>query len=311
MAKLHAVDLLPHKRLVNALMLGKSTQAELNAFLKEHGFPTITTDHFNVIFGRISRAFPEHFKTSDKSDPDAIDKSGARDMYAYLFDKRYFTHESAPVNCFEDAFKAYQTPQIRRSLKAMAFAQINEEEIELYSNAKYGDGYDTEVYMIFFKYFFDPFEWTYQTRREYMENELNRDLKRLFTLGLTRDPDFIVWKLGLAPTKSFADMLETVTRDCFYHLEEQRDTNPEAAIKWGNLMLKAIDKIKEVEPDDHKATFGDDFRIQLKTVNTAEIIKTKDEIEVEIPDLKEMTGNVVGSAPSLEDLQKAMDKNDK
>ena len=184
----------------------------------------------------------------------------------------------------------------------MAFAQISEEEIELYSNAKYGDGYDSEVYMIFFKYFFDPFEWTYQVRKEYMEVETNNDLKRLFKLGLTKDQDFIVWKLGLAPTKSFGEMLETMTRDCYYNFQEQQQMNPESANRWGQLMLKAIDKIKEVEPDDQKATFGDDFRIQLKTISTETTIRTRNDIDIEVPVL-----GGSGNVPTVEEIQKIID----
>jgi len=304
---LHAVDFIPHKRLIHTLLLAKYSNANLNDFLKDHGFPLLQDNYYTIMLSRFKTAYPEHFKSPDTIDSESIRLAGISDMYAYLFDKRYFTNSSPPLECFEDAFKAWGTPKVCKALKAMAFAQISEEEIELYSNAKWGDGYDSEVYMIFFKYFFDPFEWSYQTRAEYMENELNRDMKRMYKLGLTKDPDFIVWKLGLAPTKSFADMLEVITRDCFYNFKEQTDINPDSANRWGQLMLKAMDKIKEVEPDDHKATFGDDFRIQLKSIDVTGSIKTKDELDIEIPDLKEMEG---GKGPSFKDIEKAMENAD-
>lgn len=306
---MNVVDSFPHKRLIDALVLGKYKQLQVNDYLKEHGFPTINSDNHKIIRSRLSHLFPEHFEDETNTNPDtaALDLSGVRDMYAYIFDNRFFRNDSLPKEAFDKAFKAWGTPQVRRSLQAMAFAHISEEEIELYSNAKYGSGYESEVYLIFFKYFFDPFEWTYMQRREFMENEKDRDQKRLYMLGLTKDPDFIVWKLGLAPTRGFADMLEDVVRDCFYNFKEQKDLSPDNAQKWGNLMLKAMDKIKEVEPSDHGAGFNEEFKTQLKTIDTAETIQTKDDIKVEIPDIREMTGISTGDEPpSLEELQKAI-----
>ena len=300
--KLHAVDLIPHRRLIDALILGKHSQSAVNTFLKEYGFPILSGEHFNVINLRLTRLFPDHFKDIGKPDVGAVEQSGVRDMFAHLFDTRYFLATSPPQHCFDDAFKAWGLPQVRRSLKAMAFAQISEEEIELYSNAKYGDGFDTEVYMIFFKYFFDAFEWTYQVRREYMQNETNKDLKHMYNLGLKKDQDFIVWKLGLSPTKSWADMLEDMTRDCYYNFKEKVDSNVEEANRWGQLMLKAMDKIKEVEPDDHKAKFGDEFRIQLKNIDISTTIVTKDDIEIEVPDNREMR-----TSPSIDEIREAME----
>ena len=299
----HVIDTLPHKRLIDALILGKYGQAQVNDYLKNNGFPTINEKYYATINNRLRAAFPDHFETPETIDATSIEASGVGDMYAYIFDNRFFKANSPTLDHLDEAFKAYNTPIVRRSLMAMAFAQISEEEIELYSNAKYGDGYATEVYMIFFKYFFDAFMWTYQERKEHMEKETDRDLKRLFRLGLTKDSDFVVWKLGLSPTKSQAEMLEQMTTDAHFNFLENKDINPELAMKWFTMTLKAMEKMKDVEPDDHKATFGDDFRIQLKTVDSASIIKTKDEISIKIP----TNDGDTGATPSMEEIKKLID----
>ena len=299
---MHEVDLLPHKRLIDTLLLGYKDMSRTNAWLKEQAFPTLSSEHYRVVYPRLQRAFPEHFDNEETINPEILDQVGVRDMFAYIFDNRFFRNDSYPKESFDKAIKAWAQPQVRRAIQAMAFAQISEEEIELYANAKYGEGYETEVYMIFFKYFFDPFEWTYMQRREYMEKETDRDLKRLYTLALTKDSDFIVWKLGLAPTRSFADMLEDVVRDCYYNFKEARDLSPDSARNWGNLLLKAMDKIKEVEPGENAGKFSDDFKINLKTIGTVGVIKTSAEVDLIIPEIKDR-------GPSLEDIQKAVDAN--
>ena len=288
-----AADFIPHKRLIDALIMGRKTQAEVNEFLKEHNFPTVSTENFKIINYRIHAAFPAHFKDETYPDTESLDESGVREMYAYLFDNRFFKNDSIPKEFIEKAFKAWEIPIVRRSLQAMAFAQISEEEIELFANAKYDPGYETESYMTFFKYFCDFFDWSYARRREYMETETNSDLKRLFSLALTQDTDFVVWKLGLAPTRSHADMLQDVIRDCFYNFKEHRDVNPDASQRWGTLMLKAMEKSKEVEPNEDKSSFSEEFRVQLKVTPIEKEIKTITQLDVEIPGIEELTGTKV------------------
>jgi len=294
------IDSIPHKRLIDVLVLGKYTQGNLNAYLKEHSFPTVSSDQYKSMRNRLTKLFPEHFADPDKADSGSLDMSGLRDMYAYIIDDRFFTVDHFPKDSFDKAYKAWDTPQVRRALQAMAFAQISEEEIELYSNAKYGIGFDTEVYYIFFKYFFDSFDWTFLERRTHMEEETDRDLKLLYNQALTNDADFVVWKLGLAPNKDFPSMLEDVVRDSYYNFKQYKNINEDGAQKWAALMLKAMDKIKDVEPmDKDNKGFGEEFKIQLKSLTATTVNITANDLNVEIPDYKE--------GVSLEDIKKLVD----
>jgi len=291
------IYLIPHRRFCEVLVLRLLSQKTVNDRLKEYSLPLIQGDAYSQIRGQLSRLYPEHFNQDPNNfriDVDILNELQVKDMFAYLFDTNLFTVDDFPIDVYRDVFKALNDPRLRRELQTMAMAGIDEADIELYANGRQGTAWDTEIFMLFFKYFFNVFSWSYEELEIYRQHEENKDLKRLYTMALKKDKDFVVYNLGLTPDRSFGSMLESLFRTSFYNFDENSRYNPDQSKKWGDLMLKAYDRIRDMENSDSDSTdLYADLKINLKTINPSITIKSAEELGVELPDPNEMGGGTM------------------
>jgi hypothetical protein len=126
-----------------------------------------------------------------------------------------------------------------------------------------------------------------------------------YNIALNEEKDYLMWKLGVAPNKSFDAMLRDITVDSYYNFKEQATRNPDQAQKWGTLMLKVQERLEKVEKDLNADT---DSASDLENIFTR--ILTKKSREVEQPKKEQtdfeadvnLVGKEVPKIIKLEDL---------
>jgi hypothetical protein len=148
-------------------------------------------------------------------------------MYGYL--KKVVTSEG--IDGVKGAFEIINDPMMYRLITSLALAKITDEDIELIVNGKYNFQYSSDDIEEFLHYFFNVKEWTLPRKQEYVDQVKDSGLKRFYKLALKGDKDYLVWKLGAAPEKSFDHMLRDMMTDSYYNFKERAKADPELAQK--------------------------------------------------------------------------------
>lgn len=145
-----------------------------------------------------------------------------------------------------------------KTITAMAMAKINDEDIELIVNGKYNIHYEADDIREFLFYFFNVSEWSLTAKKYYTSLIVNDPkLKKAYELALEGDKDYLIWKLGIAPDKSFDKMLRDMMTDSYYNFKEKSKVDGDTAQKWAGLALRITDRVDKLEKDsdDKKSIF--------------------------------------------------------
>ena len=148
-------------------------------------------------------------------------------MYGHLFDMEGTTGTAGITG----AFNVLNDPLMYRLITSMALAGITEEDIELIVNGKYNIHYSSEDIKEFLHYFFNVSEWNLNQKKEYVSTIKDSALLKFYKLALKGDKDYLVWKLGAAPDKSFNSMLRDMMVDSYYNFKERSKIDPDTAQK--------------------------------------------------------------------------------
>lgn len=186
------------------------------------------------------------------------------------------------------AFNLLNDPLMYRLITSLALAKMTDEDIELIVNGKYNVQYSAEDINEFLRYFFDVKKWSLNERAEYIELVDNTDLKKFYKLALRGDKDYLIWKLGVAPDKSFDLMLRDMMVDSYYNFKERSKTDPDIAQRWGALAVKLTDKLDKLEKDtgEKKNVFDEiEFRLSKPVEVDAEADET---VEVTLGPIKHL-----------------------
>lgn len=221
------------------------------------------------LYEDLYKSNPDHFDEGDLANPDMdwLEDYGIAALYAYKFNKG--CREMDPG--IKGAFKMLDDPLMRRAIQSLAFAKVNDEDIELIVNGKFDIGYATEDFEAFLKYFFDVHDWSYNDRVEFIQFEKSAENKRFYKLAQEGDKPYLMWKLGLSPSRSFDDMLREMFNDSFYNFKERSRHDPELAQRWGTLAVKLSDKIDKLEKDDQsQQEFFQSFEFDTDSFETRE-----------------------------------------
>jgi hypothetical protein len=162
-------------------------------------------------------------------------------------------------------------------MSSLALASVTEEDIELIVNAKYNIHYGPEDIKEFLHYFFNVDDWTISEKRDYVKLVTDNRLKRYYDLALEGDKDYLIWKLGISPEKSFDAMLREMGSDCYYNFKEKMKAIPEEAQKWGALALRIVDRLEKLnDSKEEKKSILEEIEFSLKgklLKNTSDEIK--------------------------------------
>jgi hypothetical protein len=283
--------LIPHKKYIQALMVNQMSSQALIQDLQSINLPiphppTVVKNIYNDLY----KLNPDYFEAGDPKEPgmDWLEKLGIDSLYAYKFNVGI--KEMDPG--IKGAFKILDDPLMRRAIQALAFAKVNNEDIELIVNGKFDIGYASEDFEAFLNYFFNVSDWNYNDRVEFIQQETSQDSRRFYKLALEGDKPYLMWKLGLAPSRSFDDMLKEMFNDSFFNFKERMRHDPELAQRWGQLAVKLSDKIDKLEKDDNnREEFFQSLEFETDSFDQRDndkIVNMNDILEKERPDLPEI-----------------------
>lgn len=186
------------------------------------------------------------------------------------------------VQGIRGAFEILNDANMYQTITALALAKITEEDIELIVNGKYNIHYEPEDVKEFLHYFFNVKDWTLTRKKDYIKMINDPKLVRVYNLAVDGDKDYLVWKLGVAPDRSFDQMLREMMADSFYNFKEKMKADPDSARKWGDLAIKITDRIDKLDKEskDKKNLFDD----LVFTINNTPINKVHSESAAKVAD---------------------------
>ena len=86
-------------------------------------------------------------------------------------------------------------------------------------------------------------------------------------MALKGDKDYLLWKLGAAPDKSFNGMLRDMMVDSYYNFKERSKVDPDTAQRWGSLAVKLTDRLDKLEKDtEGKQDLFEAIQFQIETL---------------------------------------------
>lgn len=244
----------PHTRYVTTLVAGKKSPEAILDNLKKYDL-SFPLPGVQEIYEDLKEQQPDYFKKKSASiELEWLEEWDISEMYGYIFEV-YTDHTNVPA--IEGAFKILNDPLMKRLVTSLAMAGITSEDIELIVNGKYNIEYSHEHIVLFLKYFFDVAGYSFVEKKKLVEKVADPDTKRFFTIALKGDKDYLLWKLGAAPDKSFDSMLRDMMSDSYYNFKERSRVDPDLAQRWGGLAVKLSDRIDKVQQE--KASSEDLF----------------------------------------------------
>ena len=253
---------IPYIRYLEALVVGREKPVAIHDRLEELGlkFPL---PGIQQVYNRFSTEQPEYFNDPTNSIETAwLQEWQLEKMFGYL----YNLDVPSGVDGIEGEFKIMNDPLMYRLITSLALCNISEEDIELIVNGKYNMEYASEDVQEFLHYFFDVSDWTVGDKQEYVAQVEIPELKVFYKMALKGDKDYLLWKLGAAPDKSFDLMLRDMMTDSYYNFKERSKGDPDLAQRWGALAIKLTDRIDRLEKDTgDKKDFFAEFNVKLKS----------------------------------------------
>jgi hypothetical protein len=287
---------LPHLKYIQTLIVGQRTAVEIVeelTRLKLDVVPDIITKIYQdlfkqqpTIFDKVKSIDPDHDWMAD------LDILG---MYGYRFEKSIAISKDG----IQGAFKILDDSKICNIIYPLALAGISTEDIELTCTGRFDINYEPNDFIQFLHYFANFKGWTNADKELYVGTILEPTLKEHYKLALKGDKNYLLWKLGAAPNKSFDQMLREMFTDCFYYFKEKQKKEAVDAQRWGMLAVKISDRLDRIDEDSkNKKTIFDQVKFELadEKPKTEEIVDFNS-IGAEIPDINNL------SLPDLDTLK--------
>ncbi len=264
---------IPHIQYLKTLVAGKLTNKEILEDLQKASLDVPPSKEVDKLRDQLRLGQEAYFENKEDVDLSWLKELGIESM----FGKRFNRQVVANTLGIEGALRVLNDRAMYRTITSLAMAGVTEEDIELIVNGKYDIEYSSEDLDSFLHYFFDVRGWSYYEKEEYIGNSSNSELRMFYGMAIHEDKAYLMWKLGVAPSKSFPEMLREMTSDCFFNFKEQSTRSPEQAQKWGTLMIKVSERLDKVEKDLNSDT---DFQTDLQELlqNKPEKPKAKTDI---------------------------------
>jgi hypothetical protein len=301
---------IPHLKFVKTLIAHKDDLNTINRELEKSLMPPLGTQAFSTLRNEMYKTYAEYFDDHNpKTEPpeSLLLDHDISELYAYRYKYGLSNVLSAQMvrEAMPGAIQILDDPLMRRAMQALSISgNVPEEDIELIINGKYDITYISENFAMFIKYFFDIKSWTLAQKRDYVKtlHPSQKIFREAYAIALKGDKNYLLWKLGLAPDKSFDQMLRDMMVDCFYNFREQTGSNADAALKWGTLMAKISDRLDKMDKDDdNKVSLYQNLTFELKQDESfANIVDIKDREDrgIELPILD------TGDSADITDLEK-------
>ena len=258
----------PYQKYIEVLLIGRMFPTKIaNELENILGVTLPPKDSMNIIAKELKDSNTEYFKDKEVS-PDLswLDDRGVIKMYGYKFNVHV-----GDISGIDGAFKLLNDRQMYRLMTSLALANVTPEDIELIINGKYDIEYSSEDVDAFLFYFFNVYDWTYKEKVDFVNKVEDKNLQHFYKVALQGDKAYLMWKLGVAPNKSFDNMLRDMFVDSYYNFKEYSSRNPDSAQKWGTLAIRVSERLDKIEKEDKdKQDLYDDVKFILKSEVTQE-----------------------------------------
>ena len=260
----------PHKKFIQTLICGRLSADSILDHLQKWALP-FPTDDLQDMYEEIREKHPAYFaRTSHVIKAKILRTLKIEPIYAHYF-KKGTTHD---ISHIPGIFKLLDNRQIRTFIFATVLAGISSDDIELILNGKFDINASSLEIDGFIDYFFNLQDFVHRDK-VVLEEQFAKDIdtKRAFRLALKNDRNYMLWKLGAAPQKSFNGMLRDMMHDSYYLFKEKSKNNPEVATKFGSLAVKLADRLDRADQRENDADeFFNDMEFDIKENNSATII---------------------------------------
>jgi hypothetical protein len=236
---------IPHYNYLITLIAGKLNNQEIFKDLQKHSLQAPLSKDLSALREKIKLGQEDYFDGNEPVDLNWLNELGIEAMFGYKFGKQV----AASLDGIEGAFRVLNDANMYRTITSLAMSGVTPEDIELIVNGKYDIEYSSADLDQFLYYFFNVSKWSRHEKDLLIQTVKNRELAAFYNMALNEEKDFLMWKLGVAPNKSFDAMLRDMIVDSYYNFKEQATRNPEQAQKWGILMLKVQERLEKVEKD--------------------------------------------------------------
>lgn len=142
-------------------------------------------------------------------------------MFGYKFNYQVSVN-TEPV---ENAFEILNNTLMYRAISSLSLCNVPLSDIELVINAKYDLEYSSNDLDTFIHYFFQTEDWNYREKVQFVDIVEDRGLSSFYRIALDNERDYLLWKLELAPSVSFDNMLRDILHDCYFNFKEQARKN--------------------------------------------------------------------------------------
>lgn len=274
---------LPNKRYILSNLLVKRSVAEITKECQTYNLDIPSSDTIARYQKFLADKVPFN---PDAPDFDVLLENKLYHMVAYYLLESGTTAiiPMSPIGV-EGAFRILEDNHMRRIITALSLANMQNEDIDLIINARYNHNYDPEEVRLFVQFFCDFSNFKISEKQNYVNNIQDKLIRKNYSYALQNDKNMLLWKLGLAPDKSFDAMLRDIGVDCYYNYKEQLGINDQAeAQKWATLLLKVqerIDKLDEGDTNKHDLFSSFLFSVQSQKANTQ--ILPPDKVQIEMP----------------------------
>jgi hypothetical protein len=215
---------------------------------------------------------PEYLKPpfkSDYPDMDLIGTMGISDLVHYLLK----IDAGIPLKHISGAFELLYDADMFEKISALALANVTEQDIELIVHGKYNIHYDESQIKAFLFYFFNVNEWTISDKKDYLKRIKDEDLAEYYKLALDGDKNYLMWKLDIAPQKSFEVMLQDLGSDAYYFFKEKAKYSPSEAQVWAGVFLRTVERAEKLQSDKSKDNdFFKDIGDLIARANKGEVV---------------------------------------
>jgi len=207
-----------------------------------------------LIYDSLIRSNPNHF-TPNTSEPDLdwLRQLGIEKLVCYELGLK----TSEGIAGIPGALEMIKDINMYDIITSLAIAKIDDMDIELIVSGKYNIHYTIDDIKEFLVYFFDVENWTLTEKKQYTQLVSDDKLKKHYEIALDGDKDYLIWKLGIAPDKSFDEMLRDMATDSYYNFKEMQKKNADVAQKWAGLSIRLSERVDkmEKEAEDRKTIF--------------------------------------------------------
>ncbi len=270
----------PHKKFIQALLCERYGPDQVLEELDKWNLPFPTQD-LQDIYMEIKPRQAAYFNHRKREiDREFLDRENLHQMWAYYFKKP----TEVDTTSIKGAFALLENLQLRVLLYAMALVGISAEDIELIINGKFDINASSDDVDAFLFYFFNLNDFNY-SEKALLKEVFAKDVptKRAFKVALEGDRNYMLWKLGVAPDKSFEQMLRDMLDDSYYLFKEKAKTDPDTAIKFGGLSVKLADRLERVIQNDQKADdLFSEVKFDIEKNNEIVKVPTADDIGAEV-----------------------------